>query len=73
MSAISFAFYMQNRRWHNVEDPIDSYIPVVFAQREVIETKQDVLYYLEKFGLKSEDLLCLQVKLVSSISLYFIE
>lgn len=50
---------MQNRRLHNEEDSIDYYIPVVYANRDVIDTKTDVLFYLEKYGVKSDDLLCL--------------
>lgn len=59
LSAISLAFYMQNRRLHNEEDSIDFYIPIIYTHRDVIDTKTDVLFYLEKFGVKSDDLLCL--------------
>lgn len=68
LSAISLAFYMQNRRLHNEEDSIDYYIPILYTHRDVIDTKTDVLFYLDKFGVKSDDLLCLWVKPVPTSS-----
>lgn len=59
MSAISLAFYMQNRRLHNEEDTIDFYIPVIPISRDLLDTKTDLLFYLGKYGVKAEDLLCM--------------
>lgn len=56
VSALCLAFYLQNRKSRE-EDPIEFYIPVLAIDRDYLATRTDFLYYLDQFGIKSEDLL----------------
>lgn len=55
---------MQNRRYHTDNATVDLYVPIVYTHRDVIDTKTDTLFYLNKLlGINSDDLLCLWVNL----------